>query len=267
MEPMHDKEFDQFFKDKFREAEVAPPAMLWNKVDAQLGPVPKKRFPVLWMAAAIAVVAVSAGLLFNQQEDSPFLGQPVAVNSTEKPAVKSVPETAVSEIIVLPTPSEGKQPAPLSPIIGKHATINEVTPANKVENTPVKKLVKKELLAMQPSGEDQHLDNSRNEVKPAVTETLLVQDEPALALSTPGEPAMSSVSETPQQDAQANEYNAIPERKAISNVGDLVNFVVDKIDKREEKFLQFNANDDDQSSLVSINIGIIKLNTKQKGKR
>ena len=54
------------------------------------------------------------------------------------------------------------------------------------------------------------------------------------------------------------------ERKGIRNVGDLVNFVVDKVDKRDKKLLHFNTDEDDNSSLVGINIGFLKLNKKNK---
>lgn len=257
---MQDKEFDQFFKDKLGETEVKPPAMLWAKVDAQLAPVvPKKRFPMLWMAAAVAVVALSAGLLFNQQEATEVQGQAVAVS--KKPIGETAPVSADTEPVVVQAPVTATSESALSPV-------EKQTVVSKVASAPVKKQVKKEWLAMQPSGQDKHLVISQKEVKQPAHETILIADmEPALAIVTPNEDTMVGVQEIQEQDALANEYNAVPEKKGINNVGDLVNFVVDKIDKREEKFLQFNPNDDDQSSLVSINIGIIKLNTKQKAKR
>jgi restriction endonuclease S subunit len=49
--------------------------------------------------------------------------------------------------------------------------------------------------------------------------------------------------------------------KGIRNVGDLINFVVDKVDKREKKVIQF-ATDEDNSSIVALNIGFIKFNKK-----
>ncbi|MNL29759.1 hypothetical protein D3C87_1514530 [compost metagenome] len=52
-----------------------------------------------------------------------------------------------------------------------------------------------------------------------------------------------------------------PANKGIRNVGDLVNFVVNKIDRREKKLIQFDT-DDDNSSIVALNIGFIKLNRK-----
>ena len=263
MKPMQDKEFDQFMKDQLAQAEVAPPAMVWAKVDAQLAPVPKKRLPLLWMAAALAVVAVSAGLLFNQQEERPVLGQTVVVTTAQKPVAETAPLASATETEVLPTTGQDKFELPLSPVGGE-----ETSMPSQVVGAPIKKQGKKELLAMQPSGQEQHLVHSGNEVNQPQTETIIVENmELTSALTIPQEPVMVGVQEIPQQDVLVDEPNALPEKRGIGNVGDLVNFVVDKIDKREEKFLQFNPNDDDQSSLVSINIGIIKLNTKQKAKR
>ncbi len=54
------------------------------------------------------------------------------------------------------------------------------------------------------------------------------------------------------------------DRKGIRNVGDLVNFVVDKVDKRDKKLVRFNTDDDDNSSIVGINIGFLKFNKKNK---
>ena len=53
------------------------------------------------------------------------------------------------------------------------------------------------------------------------------------------------------------------ERKGIRNVGDVINFVVDKLDKREKKLIQFKTDDDDNSSLIAVNIGILKFNSKK----
>ena len=242
---MQDKEFDQFIKDKLAQAEVTPPAMLWNKVDAQLETKRKKPFPMMWMAAAVAVVAVSAGLLFNQQEKIQLQGQPAIVATTEKSATETMPPSAETPVVI-------NQEA-------QTATVKQHTVA------PAKSIAKKELLAMQPSSSEVHLDNRNKEVKQPQEEPMVIRDV-ELALTTPQEPVMTGIQETPQ-DALTDDQAVAPERRGIRNVGDLVNFVVDKIDKREEKILQFNPNDDDQSSLVSINIGILKFNTKQREKR
>ena len=223
---------------------------------------------MLWMAAAVTVIGVSAALLFNQQGENAVLREAVVVTTSEKNVAGTAPMAAVPESGVF-VADKDKQLAALSPTGTKQTTtLQVVKTAREIETAPVRRQVKKELIAMQPSGQEQHLVNSRKEVKPVNTGTFIVPDtEPALALTTPREPVMVGLPETTQQDVRMGESTVLPERKGISNVGDLVNFVVDKIDKREEKLLQFNTNDDDQSSLVSINIGIIKLNTKQRAKR
>ena len=45
-------------------------------------------------------------------------------------------------------------------------------------------------------------------------------------------------------------------------MGDLINFVVDKVDKREDKLIRFDT-DDDNSSLIGINIGMIRFSKKK----
>ncbi len=259
---MQDKEFDQFFKDQLAEAEMTPPAKLWANVDAQLTPTPKKRLPMLWMAAAVAVVAVSAALLFNQQEDSVISGQPEFVTTARKPVVTTAPVIDAPKPKVVPVSGLKTPQDAMSPIVSKQALVSEVSAA------PRKKSGKKELLVMQPSAQDGHLVSSRNEESQLQDESILVHEMgPALVTATPKEETMVGIQEIPELDAFSNEYNTLQGRKGISNVGDLVNFVVDKIDKREEKILHFDPNDDDQTSLISINIGIIKLNTKQRAKR
>jgi hypothetical protein len=71
----------------------------------------------------------------------------------------------------------------------------------------------------------------------------------------------------PKQNMESDvisENDNISQRKGIRNVGDLVNFVVDKVDKREKKLVRFNTDDDDNSSIVGINIGFLKFNKKRK---
>jgi hypothetical protein len=68
MQNIQDKAFDQLFKDKFETAEIRPSADLWNRIAAELPPAPKRRFPVYWMAAALALVVVGLGLLMPATE-------------------------------------------------------------------------------------------------------------------------------------------------------------------------------------------------------
>ena len=84
---------------------------------------------------------------------------------------------------------------------------------------------------------------------------------------TPTENPIVIAQVAPQQTVDnntINEFENTTERKGIRNVGDLVNYVVDRVDKRDKKLLRFNTDDDDNSSLVGINIGFLKLSKKNK---
>ena len=63
-------------------------------------------------------------------------------------------------------------------------------------------------------------------------------------------------------DQVIGENETRTENKGIRNMGDLINYVVDKVDKSDEKIIQFKT-EDDNSSLVALNIGIIRFNTKK----
>jgi hypothetical protein len=45
----------------------------------------------------------------------------------------------------------------------------------------------------------------------------------------------------------------------IHNFGDLVNLVVDKLDKRQDKVVQFADDEDGDSHLTGVNLGIVKI--------
>lgn len=80
---------------------------------------------------------------------------------------------------------------------------------------------------------------------------------------------MMASAEVPQRLDNVNtisETEIATEKKGIRNVGDLVNFVVEKIDKRDKKLIRFNTDDDDNSSIVGINLGFVRLNPKNKNR-
>ena len=54
--------------------------------------------------------------------------------------------------------------------------------------------------------------------------------------------------------------NAVVKRKhKIHSFGDLVNLVVDKVDKRKDKVLEFTDDGDGDSNLTGVNLGIVKI--------
>ena len=51
----------------------------------------------------------------------------------------------------------------------------------------------------------------------------------------------------------------VKRRHKIHNFGDLVNLVVDKLDKREDKVIQFADDEDGDSHLTGVNLGIVRI--------
>lgn len=246
MQRIQDKELDQLFKDKLTAAEVEPPAALWANIEQQIQPKRKRFLPVYWMAAAVAVVAVTAGLLFTNNDKVILQGQPEVV------AVKPLTEPIVEKPVT-------------APVLPNANVVENIAAAVKVKRTTAKQFPKKELLAVQPLATKEHL-------KPIITnpaeEVLKVADLPIDVETLPVTEIALAPIKTPQPiNEDVMEGNSRSERKGINNIGDLVNFVVEKVDKREQKFLRFKTDDEDNSSLVAINIGIIKLNGKNKAKR
>ncbi|MEJ7560666.1 MAG: hypothetical protein WKF66_20315 [Pedobacter sp.] len=230
---MEDKDFDQLFKDRFEEAEVSPSADLWGNIEKELSPRKRLVLPVYWMAAAVVIVAIMVGVLMPKSEPIQLRGSAdevaTNINSETIASPKAIQEAVVEEEV---------KSTPL--VIAPRLNENEV---------------KKDFAAMQPIASSKHPVNKE------------VQNTPAVAAQVEAEMPVAEVMmarvETPQEITTYNEVDQ-PEHKGIRNVGDLINIVVNKVDKREKKLIQFNTDEDDNSSVVAINIGFLKFNKRDK---
>ena len=233
MAHMEDRDFDQLFKDQLGEAEVTPSANLWGNIEKGLSPKKKVALPAYWMAAAVVAIAVMVGLLMPKSEPIRLQGSSEFVASNPKEAV--APAKVVEEVVV---DAEPVKSTPL--VIAPRLNENDV---------------KKDFVAMQPIAKSTHPVNMEVQNTPAV-----------VAQVTPEEPAtevMMARVESPQEIAVVTEVEQ-PEHKGIRNVGDLINIVVNKVDKRDKKLIQFNTDEDDNSSLIAINIGFLRFNKRDK---
>ncbi|MHA4896746.1 hypothetical protein ACXZ1K_18500 [Pedobacter sp. PWIIR3] len=236
---MEDKDFDQLFKDNFEDAEITPPANLWGKIKQELEPKKKTILPAYWMAAAVAVIAVTVGLLIPKTEKIQLRGSADYMASTMVPTDTAPQAVAADQITVTEASATGEKSTPL--VIAPRLTEADV---------------KKDFALMQPIAADPHPDHVKvveaSTTLAKVTEPVTPVDENMIA--------SANVTETNNTITEVEQ----PEHRGIRNVGDIVNIVVSKVDKREKKFIQFNTDDDDNSSLVGINIGFLKFNRKDK---
>ncbi len=248
MQHMPDKDFDNLFKDKFIDAEIEPSANLWAKIEDQLEPKRKRIFPIYWMAAASVAIAFTAIIVF-QKSDKIQLHPDNATVAVTSPIENSAPASVEEVTSSSATQSNVATERNLSP--------NKVsTSAKMVQSINSENNLRNNEIGLQPNETIAHLPIKKADVKPIDLLPIAIVDNPIVIAQVDPQPKMETdvISET----------DNITERKGIRNVGDLVNYVVDKVDKRDKKLVRFNTDDDDNSSIIGINIGFLKLNKKNK---
>lgn len=244
---MPDKEFDQLFRDKFSDAEIEPSANLWANIEQQLAPKRKRTFPIYWMAAASIAVVMTAMLVFQKTEKIQLHGTAT---------IADVTTTAVEHVVENNLNTTANLPIKTFVADENNMASKKVSLINSADHKVVKENAKNIEETMQPILADTRLPIKQQEVRPLdvapIKETIV-------------ESPIVYAQVLPQEDLNENAISESGvERKGIRNVGDIVNFVVDKVDKRDKKLLRFNTDDDDNSSIVGINIGFLKFNKKDK---
>jgi len=247
MQHMPDKEFDQLFRDKFNEAEIEPSTNLWANIETQLAPKRKRVFPIYWMAAASIAIAITAMLLLQKKEVIQLRGEVTA--ATDVPTAtdsKSILADHTPSISISESSATSKSTRSFVSAESKKVKVYQANlPEEKYINT-----------GLQPDAQTDRLAIKTMDVKPLdvlpVKET--ATENPIVIASIPTNTNSNTITETED----------VTERKGIRNVGDIVNYVVDKVDKRDKKLVKFNTDDDDNSSIVGINIGFLKFNKKNR---
>lgn len=250
MQATPDKDFDQLFKDTFADAEVAPTTDFWPAIENKLAPQKRKLMPIYGFAAAILVLLVSVSLLiFNQQNKKGIstvrnIRQPKAMpNSTNKVAAV-LPSTQMATPVAKVMPSK-KMVKPA--ILLHHA--KETKTDNKAPITLSKPVENETILAQVDTAKNNNLNKK---IELAV---LNVAKENVV---------LASKAENLNPETPINENEANP-NKGIRNAGDVLNFIVSKVDKRKDKFIEFST-DEDKSSISSVNIGPFRFGKKNKNK-
>lgn len=242
MQHMPDKDFDNLFRDKFMDAEIEPSANLWAKIEVQLEPKRKRIFPVYWMAAASMAIAFTAMLVFQKTEkiqlhtDDTLASAEKSVGQNLTPSVEETTASPVKEKIAYQDTNISSEVKKLSNLLESPVSKNNEETLQ--PNTTIARLLIKQ-------AEPKPIDVLP--IAPAESPIVMAQVEPQHKV----------------EDHVIDEMDNTTERKGIRNVGDLVNYVVDKVDKRDRKLVRFNTDDDDNSSIVGINIGFLKLNKKK----
>lgn len=251
MQHIQDKEFDQRLRDQFENEEIQLSANSWSDLERVLHPQSKRgtSYRSRWLAAASVLLLSSLGVyLSSHTGDTVTSKERLALNNPVREEQTSVLEhneqlnaEGIKENIPNKPADRNVNSVTAVAVLKADSEKNNIEPElQAVSLTPEKDEII--LSSLQPSSEiARHVDNQAL-YKPEKLAVLQVRNE----LPLDGD---NGIEDTEQQ-------------RGIRNVGDLVNYVVDKVDKRAEKILKFKT-DDDNSSLIAINIGMLKFNQKK----
>ncbi len=223
--------FDKVFKDKLGEVSVAPSPQVWENISASLEPKQQKKrviYPWLGLAASVLLVSLGAWWFFPMNQAP--LSTVKVVKVQQMPIRSTNPELIAQEN--LPKKEVVHIAKPL--VIDKVAQLQQdlVLPPSSVSTVEPKP--------------------SAAVLQPEQQQVAVLNELPAIEPST--------ILNTPDQAVLANAQPSAtkPAKKRIRSLSDLVNFVVAKVDNREEKVLE-TSSDGAILSLTSLNVGPIKF--------
>ncbi len=239
MQPISDKDFDKFFQDKLSDVEEKPSKAVWTGISKQLSAKKKQTFPVLWMAAASLATVIGAGVWFSAQKEPMYLHgdvSPVVVNQnkTEEQSVEVLKHTDQKIDSALSNPKSKKY---ISISVSDVAVIEEERPSAVipvVEKVAQKQQPAKVVIAAVPESVEE-------------PETKVILSDETISLREKSDEEMENVDVKP---------------KRIKSMGSLVNFVVAKVDKRKNKIIEFEDNDEG-TKVSGLNLVLFKFQAKE----
>lgn len=247
MQTTSDNEFDAFFREKLGSFESKPSDAVWERIAGELGPGRKKRRQArVWWAAASVVCLITCSYWLMRPAERIKLRGEVAKHqpslATAKPH-EAVPAAVVSGAeargsMLMESKARSSESHPAAHVRAQSQTGKGTAEVNVA-------LAKKDEPVLLPEG-------ALPAVNPHVEEQRPVQTPAPVVLAMSTDERHSGVEQGQQEERQHN---------GIRSVGDLVNFVVAKVDKRKDKIIEFT--EDEEGSLISgINLGVLKIRTK-----
>lgn len=251
-----DKELDNLFSSKLDGLETEPSSNLWGKINFELDKKPKKKsfVPILRIAAGLIVV-LSVGLLLMQNNQQVVKNKPVQ-KITKQQVEQAKPEIKQPEILV-----EKKETLLLHT---KNKVVKEAWPKrnkqvfySKINIQPKEKQADLSTQTSTTNKPQQDLGN----MDIAAVKAVVVPDLATKLKVQPENETLETKVNAPQiLPAKRSIAATIVKRKGVRNMGDLVNLVMAKVDKRNDKLIEFSDSDDgDESNITGINLGIITI--------
>jgi hypothetical protein len=256
---MQDNEFDDLLRAKLDNFEAEPSAQVWQNIDVELDGKARKKniFPILRIAASV-IILITAGILFIPKKEIVKPGRHGKNDAAirVKPSAIKTKNNAPENIRRAKDEQMAKEQIPAKHMVRIHQ------PKKKIEIPAAQNIQDTRLIAQ--------------------TEPVKPDEQPVLAaVSQKADKIGVAVVEMPVEVKQinANETSALQlqpilastqlpavkqnkpavKKHGIRNVGDLVNLVVAKVDKRKDKVIEFTDTDDDETTITGVHIGAIKI--------
>lgn len=255
MHRISDKELDKLFQQRFEEAEYQPSADVWGKISAKMDQKkPGRSFPVLWMAAASVVAVIGAGLWFYRPV------QVIRLQGTTQQMVQDIPESPISDLGTGAAALDPHQPEIKGFDFSKLASSEE-----KSFNVPQEVAVPENSPEPVAKQEAVASNNTRRNTMDALLQTKkevkvprYTGDQSKLDVT---QPDMIASADVVQEELVIEPEQAAPKR--IRSVGSLVNFVISKVDRRDDKIIEFKDGEEG-SEISGINLGLIKVKSRNR---
>jgi hypothetical protein len=255
---MQDKDFDELFRSMLDSFEAEPSANIWPGITGELDSARRRRNLASWLSIAASIVVLTGVGLF-------FI--PKKANTGTKAPEKNPMAVAVRPVIKVQTAQTRHQ---LPAVPDAPAKLKHEPEIARVENRPIKKPVEAKTVdtVQTPAKTIAIADHQLMANIPAKSSPPIKAVVPDVAVQLA---VKSSIDQLPGsghmpdklagQDLADNKKDSVlvKRKHKIHNFGDLVNVVVDKLDKRKDKVIQFADDEDGDSHITGVNLGIVKI--------
>jgi len=252
---MSDKDLDKLFSAQLADMEVEPSAAVWNNIKREVSGEEasgskKSIIPFLQIAAGV-IVLVSVALLFRPRTEKVALRGNAIAAIAANPSGRLVitPQTTTEQDMQV------QDVVPVSPVANHReskATVHTATlPTNIAVDTTNANSSNRVFMASNTLNNDKPLLQQTVTDQPIPKVLTAVQsgtdhNKPFKALAVNNPPALKDNATTAK-------------KKKIRNLGDLLNVMIAKVDKRDKKIIEFNDEDDDDTlNPTHINLGLIQ---------
>ena len=267
---MLDKEFDKAIKSSFEDFEVEPTAKSWENISAQLNQKSKgKKLPIFWLSVAASVVIVlSIGVNIYVKP----IDDIIKLRAQETPKVVVIKEGSNLQAANKKNGNTGNDKVVKTELNKGEKLVNSSVKTNKnqaeiAKNNSLEKNILPDA-TITPNANvlvvkkvEEVIAATKPVRKPTVTEKMIAEENAKGANSINNQTAFAINT----NDEILNDEGAQSDRKVkIRTVGDLVNFVVAKVDKREEKIIRVSKTEESDNEITGINLGLFKFRKAEK---